>query len=103
MYFLYYMQVMTNISLPQGWDELDEPHPDHGVVADSYKRFQHADGFEVIIWSGVVEDARDYTVEGTDEYALEVYNEEGEYLEGDAFASGKEAEEAADTAMKKFP
>lgn len=94
---------MPNISLPQGWEVSEETHPEHGVVAYSYKWFQHTDGSEIIIWSGVEEDAIDYTVDEEDEYAVEVYNEVGEYIEGNSFETKEEAEEAATDAMKRFP
>jgi hypothetical protein len=89
--------------MPQGWEELEEPHPESGVVAKSYRRFQHTDGSEIIIWSDVTEDATDYTVEEADEYAVELYDGTGEYIEGDSFETREAAENAAHEALKKFP
>jgi hypothetical protein len=94
---------MANVSLPQGWEELDEPHPEDGVVANSHLRYRHNSGFEINIWSGVVEDAIDYTVQKSDEYAIELYDESGDYVKGDAFKTEQEAIEAASEAMKRFP
>lgn len=94
---------MSITSLPQEWEELEEPHPESGVVAKSYRRFQHTDGSEIVIWSDVTEDATDYTVEEADEYAVEVYNAVGEYIEGYSFETREAAENAAHDAMKKFP
>jgi hypothetical protein len=94
---------MTGITLPHGWEEVEEPHPDHGVVAHSYSRYRHTDGLEVTIWSGVTEDARDYTVEEAHEYAVEVYSKNGEYIEGDPFETEQEALNAAREAMERFP
>ena len=91
------------MTLPQGWKEIDEPHPDHGVVAYSHSRYRHTEEFEINIWSGVTEDARDYTVEESDEYAVEVYGEDGDYIEGESFETEQEALKSAREAMKRFP
>lgn len=91
------------MSLPQGWEKLEEPHPDHGVVAYSHSRFQHTDGFEITIWSGVEENATDYTVDKGDEYAVEVYDGAGDYIEGTSFETEEAAKQAASDAMKRFP
>lgn len=92
---------MTSLSIPSGWDELEEPHPDDGIVADADTRFLHTDGTEIVIWSGVVEDASDYSVEDDDEYAVEVYDPAGEYVEGESLDSDQAAREAAHTLMKQ--
>jgi hypothetical protein len=94
---------MTGMALPQGWKEVEEPHPDHGVVADSHSRYRHNRGFEINIWSGVMEDARDYTVEESDEYAVEVYGKDEDYIEGKSFDTEQEAVKAAREAMNRFP
>lgn len=94
---------MTNITLPQGWEEVEEPHPDHGIVAYSHSRYRHTDEFEVNIWSEVTEDAKDYKIEELDQYAVEVTGENGEYIEGKSFEKEQEAVKEAREAMKRFP
>ena len=91
------------MSWPDGWKEIEERHPDHGVVAYSNSWFQHTNGSEIVIWSGVEEDARDYTVNGNDEYAVEIYNGKREYIKGEVFETEEEATQAAHEAMEAFP
>ena len=94
---------MAEMSLPQGWNELSEPHPEHGTVAYTHRRYRHTNGFEIVIWSDIVEDAIDYTVEEGDQYSIEVYDAVGEYIEGESFETEEEAQEAANETMRKYP
>lgn len=93
---------MPELSYPLRWREV-EKHPDDGVVANSHGRFRHRDGFEIAVWSGVVEDATDYTVSNEDGYAIEVFDEEQGYVGGESFVTEEETERAVVKAMRKYP
>ncbi|KZX49200.1 hypothetical protein [Haloarcula sp. K1] len=93
---------MMGLTLPNGWEEIDEPHPQDGVVAYSEARFRNTNGFEIVIWSEVAEDAADYKIEEDDKYAVEVYNASQDYVEGDSYETEATAKEAAREVMEKF-
>ena len=90
---------MTAIALPSGWDEIEEPHPDDGIVAYAEARYRHTEGAELVVWAGVTEDARDYNVTDADEYSFELYAAEGDYIEGAAFETMADTVAAATEAM----
>lgn len=94
---------MESSSFPNGWAEVETPHPESGVVAYSQSRYQHPAGYEIVLWSDVEEDASDYSVGSDDEYALEVYDGSGEYVQGQSFETLEQAEEAVREAMNWFP
>jgi murein endopeptidase len=94
---------MPSLTLPQGWNKTEEDHPDDGVMAHTHSRYLHSSGLEVDIWSEVAEKGRDYTVDQSDKYAVEVYGTDGSYIEGESFETEQAAMTAASEAMERFP
>lgn len=81
------------------WIRISEPHPESGMVAFSHDRFQHPDGYEITIWAEVEDDAYDYEVTEDDEFSVEIYTPNDDYIEGEAFETEAEAREFAQEQM----
>lgn len=93
----------SGILLPDGWTELDEDHPDDGVVAFSHSYFRHESGYELVIWEEV-EESQSYMSKQEDEKlpycAVELYDQVGEFVEGSGFESLRWAKSTAKLCMQ---
>lgn len=95
---------MATVTLPAGWTDRGT-HPEDGVSAYSHTWYAHDEtGVELTIWEDIEPGSADYTVDPTDNYAVELIDtsQPDFLLFGEAFETEQAAIDTAEDAMNDY-